>query len=216
MLTADGSHTLFSETYGVSYHSKYGALQETQHVFIDAGLHHVVAQGRRELHVLDIGFGTGLNALMSLVAAQKEGLVLHYHAVEKYPLSMEAVAALNYPALLPEWAGVFQNMHAAPWGEAVAVTPQVTLVKQQEDFLNLDFTNRFDVVYFDAFAPESQPELWTEVLLAKMYAALKSQGVLTTYCAKGVVKRTLRALGFVVEPLPGPPGKREMTRATKP
>lgn len=214
--TQDGSHSLLSEQYGVSYHSKYGAIQETQHVFIDAALH-FKAQYQQEIHILDIGFGTGLNAYMTLLEAAKQNLTIHYTAIEAYPISEEQAKLLNYSTVLqsPATQTTFLQMHSDAWSTKMELTEQFILTKYQKKFEALDFVGQFDIIYFDAFAPNAQPELWEATMLGNMYQALKKDGVLTTYCAKGVVKRTLKAVGFEIEALKGPPGKREMTRAVK-
>lgn len=213
--TQDGSHSIYSESYGVSYHSKYGAIKESMHVFIQAGLFYRIP-GAEQLSVLDIGFGTGLNALLTLVEAGKRQLPVYYEAIEAYPISVEEAAQLNYPVLLDSnLSDIFLQMHEMPWGESRQITPYFSFCKKQSRFESLGYAEAFDVVYFDAFAPNAQPELWEEDILKKMYDALKEKGVLTTYCAKGVVKRCLKRLGFAVESLKGPPGKREMTRAVK-
>ncbi len=214
--TEDGSHSLFSEQYGVSYHSKYGAIQETQHVFINAALR-FKAVIQKEISILEIGFGTGLNAYMTLLEATKRDLAIQYTAIEAYPISLQQATALNYPTLLNDEVSSshFLQMHSADWAKSVPITEQFQFIKQQIKFEAIDFENQFDIIYFDAFAPNSQPELWEADLLGIMYKALKKDGVLVTYCAKGVVKRTLKAVGFQIEALKGPPGKREMTRAIK-
>ena len=214
--TEDGSHSLFSEQYGVSYHSKYGAIQETQHVFINAALR-FKAVIQKEISILEIGFGTGLNAYMTLLEATKRDLAIQYTAIEAYPISMEQATALNYSTLLNDEVSPaqFLQMHSSDWAKPLTITEQFQFIKQQIKFEAIDFENQFDIIYFDAFAPNSQPELWEAAVLGIMYKALKKDGVLVTYCAKGVVKRTLKAVGFQIEALKGPPGKREMTRAIK-
>ena len=213
--TEDGSHSIISKEFGVSYHSKHGAKTETQTVFIDAGLKYKSAKSKN-ISILEIGFGTGLNAIMTLQEAITDGLSIDYTTLEAYPLTDEQIAALNYGNIFGEEMEVhFKKMHQLPWEQKHSLTNNFLFEKQKRRFEEIDFKNQFDVIYFDAFAPTSQPELWEEPLLQKMYDALKSGGVLTTYCAKGVVKRTLKKVGFEIEALPGPPGKREMTRATK-
>ena len=213
--TEDGSHSIFSKEYGVSYHSKHGAKTETQTVFIDAGLKYKAATSK-EISILEIGFGTGLNAIMTLQEAISEGLSIDYTTLEAYPLTDEDIAELNHGQILgKEMEAHFKKMHQLPWEQKHQLTDNFLFEKQKRRFEDIDFINQFDVIYFDAFAPDCQPTLWEEPLLQKMYDALKTGGVLTTYCAKGIVKRTLKKVGFEIEALPGPPGKREMTRAVK-
>lgn len=215
-ITADGSHSIFSEQYGVSYHSKYGAVQETKHVFIDAGLR-LKAILKSDIKILDIGFGTGLNALMTLLEAQKRNLKIQYTAVEAYPISLETAQQLNYHETLSDEnvQSVFLKLHQSDWDTKTQVNDNFTLLKLNKRFENLQLSPQFDIVYFDAFAPSAQPELWTADILKIMYDSLLPDGILTTYCAKGDVKRALKSIGFKVEKLQGPPGKREMTRAIK-
>ena len=213
--TEDGSHSLYSEKYGVSYHSKYGAITETQVVFIDAALNFKAKQSSN-LSVLEIGMGTGLNVLMSFIEAEKSKLTLQYTAIEGFPVSNEQLSELNFcKALGNNFQDTLDKIHSLDWNKRHDLSPTFRFEKQLKLFEEINFNNEFDIVYFDAFAPTSQPELWEESFLRKMYLALKPNGVLTTYCAKGVVKRTLKKIGFEIEALPGPPGKREMTRALK-
>lgn len=212
-ITDDGSHSMFSEKHGVSYHSKYGAIQETEHVFINAAFRHKLPTA--SLSILDIGFGTGLNAYMTLLASKKEKVKISYRAIEAYPISKEEVLQLNYPELLNQPSPLFHKLHHSNWDQDHIISDYFIFQKNQKRFEDLDFNNQFDIIYFDAFAPNAQPELWEESILQSMYDALKSNGVLTTYCAKGVVKRTLKKVGFTIEAIPGPPRKREMTRAIK-
>lgn len=211
--TEDGSATLFVPELNEHYHSVKGARTESQHIFIDMGLK---AANTIEPHVFEIGFGTGLNALLTLQAAEKEKRRIHYTSVELYPLSWEEVDALKYSDY-----PLFKTLHTAPWEEDVAITPYFTLRKVKTDITQWDLKSHnfhppFDVIYFDAFAPEKQPEMWNEKLFQNLYASMNTGGVLTTYCAKGVIRRSLQAVGFRVERLPGPPGgKREILRASK-
>lgn len=213
--TADGSKTIQIEDWNEQYHSKHGAIQEAYHVFIEHGLRHI---GLSDISILEIGFGTGLNALITLLEAEKSGLQINYVGVEAYPVSMEEVLALEYCEQLgaSSLEEQFNKMHQSPWEEWVAVTDDFTLLKQKKDFRDIDELNLFNLVYFDAFGARVQPELWTVEVFNKMFKALLPGGVLVTYSAKGSVRRALQEVGFQVERLPGPPGKREMLRATKP
>ena len=214
--TEDGSHSLYSEEFQVSYHSKFGAIQETKHVFIEAGLKYKAVL-KKELKVLDIGFGTGLNAFMTLLEAEKKGLQVDYTGVEAFPVDWDTAQKLNYPELTghPEKQDDFHKLHGDNWGETIKYSDTFTGTKLKKKFQDLNFESQFDIIYFDAFAPGSQPELWEGDVMQIMHNALVKGGILVTYCAKGDVKRTLKAIGFEVEKLLGPPGKREMTRAIK-
>ncbi len=212
-LTEDGSHSIFSAKYKVPYHSRHGAIIETNHVFIEAGLKPKLNQ--KTVNVLDIGFGTGLNAFMSLLESNKNASSIYYEAVEAYPIKKEIVDVFNYAALLDAAQDSFLQLHTLEWGQQYALTDKFTFKKLLNTFEDFTSQNTFDIVYFDAFAPSAQPTLWETGLLSKMYALLNPDGVLVTYCAQGQFKRNLKAVGFSIEPLPGPPGKREMTRARK-
>lgn len=215
--TQDGSHTLISSEFGASYHSMYGAVQESRHVFIEAGLR-PKALSADEVSILEIGFGTGLNALMSLLETQLRASKILYTGVEAYPISPSQAEMLNYAAVLekPESHAYLMQMHACDWGVPIQITTQFRFTKLLQRFEDLVFEEAFDVIYFDAFAPTTQPELWEPEMMKRMFVALRAGGVLCTYSAKGMVKRHLRQAGFEVEALPGPPGKREMTRGRKP
>ena len=212
-ITEDGSHSLFSQKHGVSYHSKYGAIQETQHVFINAGFQYKIPSA--SLSILGIGFGTGLNAFMTFLESKKHDIDINYIGVEAYPLSMETITEFNFSEILKEEEKVFQKIHELDWEKPHPLNNHFQLTKMKMMIEDIVFNNQFDLIYFDAFGPGSQPELWEEPILQKMYDALKIDGILTTYCAKGSVKRGLKKVGFSIEALPGPPGKREMTRAVK-
>ncbi len=214
--TEDGSHSLFSDLYKVSYHSKYGAVQETAHVFIDAGLN-FQRQRLDSIAVLEVGFGSGLNALMTLQAAQKWNLKILYHTIESNPISPPVANQLNYTDILDVsyLQDTFIQMHSLAENKTHQLSDQFQFCKWIGKLEEFKTTELFDVIYFDAFAPDSQPELWTEAVFQSLYDCLKPQGVLVTYCAKGVVKRTLKSVGFEIDAIPGPLGKREMTRAKK-
>ena len=218
-LTEDGSHSVYSDELGVSYHSKHGAIQETQHVFINAGLNFILQQSPTEINILEIGFGTGLNAFMTFLESERQPILatINYFTIEAYPLSIEQVFELNYVEQLEaaRYEDVFLKMHSSDWSETHPLSKRFNFRKLLMNFEDIDFQNHMDLVYFDAFAPDVQPQLWEEDLMAKIFNALRLQGALTTYCAKGVVKRTLKTVGFSIESLSGPPGKREMTRAIK-
>ena len=213
--TEDGSATLYVPMLDEHYHSVKGARTESQHIFIEMGLN---ASAVSAPHVLEIGFGTGLNALLTLEEATKSQRNIHYTGIELYPLTWDEVDALHYSD-----HPLFKTLHQVPWNQDVSITPHFTLRKVEANALELlkqpneQINALFDVVYFDAFAPEKQPEMWAEEFFRGIYQSLKPGGVLTTYCAKGVVRRMLQGIGFRMERLPGPPGgKREILRATKP
>ncbi len=215
--TQDGSHSILSHKYGVSYHSKYGAITESRHVFIEAGLFPHLIKGRKT-SVLEIGFGTGLNAFLTFLEADQRQIPVYYEGIEAYPLSSDQYQQLNYAELLKaeEEKDQFMRLHQSDWGAEISLSPFFSFQKVKMRIEEVDRSNQFDVIYFDAFAPSAQPELWEEEVLEKMFKALSEGGILVTYCAKGIVKRRLKNIGFIVESLPGPPGKREMTRGIKP
>ena len=219
--TADGSPTLYVPALDEHYHSRHGAAQESRHVFIAAGLAPLLAAGLGQpqpLRVLEVGLGTGLNALLTLEASQAAGAAVAYDGYETVPLPAEAVAALA-----PQWASeptlapAFAQLHAAPWEVECQLSGDFRLRKIQEPIQAASLpAGTYALIYFDAFAPEKQPELWTEDVFAKLYRAAAPGAVLVSYCAQGQFRRNLRAAGWLTEKLPGPPGKREMTRARKP
>jgi len=214
--TEDGSHSLFSDLYKVSYHSKYGAVQETAHVFIDAGLNYQ-RQRLTSISILEVGFGSGLNALMTLKAAQDWNLNITFHTIESNPIPLPVVNQLNFTDVLniAQLEESFKLMHSCSANQLHQLDKQFQFCKWIGKLEAFKTSEQFDVIYFDAFAPTSQPELWTETIFQAMYDCLRPNGVLVTYCAKGVVKRTLKSVGFEIDAIPGPPGKREMTRAKK-
>ncbi|MEN8788776.1 MAG: tRNA (5-methylaminomethyl-2-thiouridine)(34)-methyltransferase MnmD [Flavobacteriaceae bacterium] len=212
--TADGSHSLRIDAWDEQYHSIHGAVAESQHVFIQKGLREFE---QKEIAVLEMGFGTGLNAFMSLIDALKQNKSLHYTAVEAFPLKKSEWELLNYPEVLnaTEYSTCFDILHTSPWEVPVDLHQNFQLIKRQTEMSTFTVDESFDLVYFDAFGYRVQPELWTAEVFSNMFRSLKPGGVLVTYAAKGVVRRTMQAVGFGVERLPGPPGKREMLRARK-
>jgi tRNA U34 5-methylaminomethyl-2-thiouridine-forming methyltransferase MnmC len=213
--TMDGSKTLYLEEIDEHYHSTFGAVQESQHVFIREGFSQCPA---KEIRVLEIGFGTGLNCYMTLMESLKREKITRYYSIEKFPLAEAFWGNLNYHLQVQDGiAGLFELLHKVPWDCEVEICSQFSLNKIKGDALQLDFIDlpKFDVVYFDAFSPEKQPELWEKPLFERLFAMMNEQGILVTYCAKGIVRRALQSVGFAVERIPGPPGKREMIRAVK-
>lgn len=212
--TADGSVTIFLPEWDESYHSKHGAIQEANHVFIDKGLHFV---NKTKLSVLEIGFGTGLNALLTLIEAKSKNLSIDYVGVEAFPISQEEVETLNYTETLD--AQVFQadfnKLHTCDWEVKHHINENFSLTKNQMHFEQIKYKKQFDLIYFDAFGYRVQPELWSETIFKIMFDALKLDGVLVTYACRNPIKRAMEAAGFQTEKLPGPPGKREMLRAVK-
>lgn len=213
-ITKDGSPTLFVASFDEHYHSIHGALQESMHVFIKMGLAQLTT---KRISILEVGFGTGLNAWLTALK-QEESTQIQYHGVEKFPVTIEEFRALNYDQLVTskDDRQLFHALQNAPWGEEVKLNGHFSILKKKMAIEDIDADNLYDLVYFDAFAPSAQPELWTESIFKSMFNAMKPGGLLVTYCAKGQVKRNMKAVGFTLERLPGPPGKREMTRATKP
>lgn len=216
--TKDGSNTLYVPNLNEHYHSVHGALQESRHVFIKHGLEYLL-HTKKDIKILEVGFGTGLNAILTFPFALSNKAFIQYDTLEKCPLGPEVVEKLHYNKFIlnPELQDTFREMHECPWNEPVSIIPYFTLQKIQEpleEFHSPD--SYYDIIYFDAFAPEKQPELWEDAMFEKLYMATRPGGILVTYCAKGSFKRSLKAAGFEVEALPGPPGKREMTRGVKP
>ncbi|MBD0832084.1 tRNA (5-methylaminomethyl-2-thiouridine)(34)-methyltransferase MnmD [Aestuariibaculum sediminum] len=219
VITGDGSSTIHLPQWNEQYHSKHGAIQEAYHVFIKHGLHHIIEtnSGTSSVSILEIGFGTGLNAFITLLESEKYELNINYYGVEGYPVLKDEIHQLNYPEQLDAKtkAKLFYNLHDVTWEESHNVTSKFTLIKQKRFFNEINEKAKYNLIYFDAFGARVQPELWTESIFQKMYDALQLNGVLVTYAAKGSVRRAMQAVEFKVEKLPGPPGKREMLRAFK-
>lgn len=216
--TTDGSHTVAIPEMQVTYHSHHGAIRESMHVFIGAGLQPALVKFTGELSILEMGWGTGLNGLLTFQHTASLPNEIHYHSLEQYPLEPEIIAALNYCEQLssPDLQPAFEQMHGCTWNEDVQISDRFFLQKIKTDLLSFQPVRRYHVIYFDAFAPTAQPELWTQEVFEKLFAAMHPDGLLVTYCSKGVVRRAMQAAGFTVEKLAGPPGKREMVRALKP
>ena len=214
IITADGSKTIQIEDWNEQYHSIHGAVQEAQHVFIKHGLHTL---NLKNIHILEVGFGTGLNAFITLLEAEKGQLQINYTGVEAYPVLKKELEELNYPAILNATSRTddFWKLHLTDWNTPIQITENFTLTKQQKFFDDINDLDNYHLIYFDAFGARVQPELWDEVMFKRMYKALKYNGILVTYAAKGSVRRAMQAAGFLVEKLPGPPGKREMLRGAK-
>lgn len=222
LITSDGSTTIYLPDWGEQYHSKHGAIQEAYHVFIKSGfeLFCDVDQNKNtqeSMAILEIGFGTGLNTFITFLEGIKYQKTIEYVGVEAYPVLADEVLKLNFVSELKATAyqTYFNKMHIVSWDEKHSISKDFTLTKRKQFFEEIIDENTFDLIYFDAFGAEHQPELWTESIFLKMYRALKKGGVLVTYCAKGSVRRAMQTVGFTVERLAGPPGKREMLRAIK-
>tara|TARA_R110000868_G_scaffold291085_3_gene551428 strand:- start:6734 stop:7417 length:684 start_codon:yes stop_codon:yes gene_type:complete len=220
VITGDGSSTIHLPEWDEQYHSKHGAIQEAYHVFIKHGLQFFLDCNMdfdKPISILEIGFGTGLNAFITMLESEKLGISTDYTGIEAYPVVMDEIHQLNYPTQLHVTNGdkLFELLHLSHWDTQQQTVPYFTLNKQKKFFSEIKDTNAYNLIYFDAFGARVQPELWTESIFQKMYNALKDNGVLVTYSAKGSVRRAMQAVGFKVEKLPGPPGKREMLRATK-
>lgn len=216
--TADGSSTIFIPEWKEHYHSIHGAIQEAQHVFIKMGFHKVMERDDlQQISILEIGFGTGLNAMVTWKAALGSTVSIDYTGVEAYPVSSEEIRKLNYAEELIEKSAsqIFEKIHYIPWEQKAEITEQFSLTKQQKFFHEINDINKYDLIYFDAFGARVQPDLWTEEIFSLMYKSLKVGGILVTYAAKGSVRRAMLQVGFQVEKLPGPPGKREMLIAAK-
>jgi len=213
ILTEDGSHSFFVPEIDECYHSSHGAIQESKHIFIEAGLKQC---SKSEFKVLEIGFGTGLNAFLALIEAERSTKKIQYTSLEKYPVEVQKALKLNYPEeLLPEKRSCFEQLHNSPWNEKVQISQSFSLKKIETDFTCHIFNDQFDVVFFDAFSPEKQPEMWSQERFELIFKHCNAGAILTTYCAKGIVRRTMQAAGFNVERLQGPPGKREILRGIR-
>ena len=218
VITADGSDTISIPALNVTYHSMHGALQESKHVFIEAGLKSLILAEAVQLNIFEVGFGTGLNALLTIIEAEKLQREIHYETVEQFPLDSNEARSLNYCKQLDreDLQPVFEQLHSCDWEKKTNITANFCFKKSRSNLLNFETSETFKLIYFDAFAPNAQPELWTKEIFEKMFAMLEPGGILVTYCSKGDVRRAMQAAGFIVEKLPGPKGKREMIRGAHP
>ncbi len=214
--TDDGSQTLLNTNIDSTYHSLHGALTETDHVFIKSGLEQILANQNDNLAILEMGFGTGLNALATAVHVTDKKVEVDYHSLEMFPVPKEIWSQYHLPDKLADQQPLLEAMHAAPWNKKVKVADNFNLYKHNVSLLDFSPEEKFNLVYFDAFEPAKQPELWTEKVFGKIFDWMLPNGILTTYCCKGDVRRAMIKVGFEVERIPGPPGKREMIRAKKP
>ena len=215
IITQDGSSSIYIPELDETYHSKFGAIQEAKHVFVKNGLD--LFENGSEISILEIGFGTGLNALITMLEAEKRNLKINYAGVEAYPIALNEILQLNYVEQLevPEKKEDFEKMHAANWEEEIVITPNFTITKRKQFFKDISDENTFDLIYFDAFGFTVQPDLWNEAIFEIMFKSLKNRGILTTYACRTSIKKAMQHAGFQTLKLPGAPGKREMLRALK-
>ncbi|MGE0637623.1 MAG: tRNA (5-methylaminomethyl-2-thiouridine)(34)-methyltransferase MnmD [Bacteroidia bacterium] len=217
--TSDGSHSVFSEKFNADYHSKHGAIQESQHVFIKSGLQYFLQNNQPEaLRIFEMGFGTGLNAFLTFLEIQNSVVNVEYTAVDAFPLIEEVYTSLNYAESLnaENNKSDFLKMHQCEWNNFCTISSKFALRKMNAQLQTLNHDQQYHLIFFDAFAHSAQPELWETEIFAQLFNTMKLGGVLVTYSAKGQVRRNLQAAGFQVERIQGPPGKREMLRAIKP
>ncbi len=216
--TSDGSHTLYSPQFNEVYHSRHGAIEESKHVFVKNGLQYLVEQGLKEVSIFEVGFGTGLNAILTLIAAEELAVKVHYETIELYPVPIDLITELNYAALLQNETqrDLYHNIHTCSWDALHEIAPGYTFKKIHASLIDSQLTtNNCQLIYFDAFGPTHQAEMWTVDIMRKLYGITAKNGVLVCYSSKSVFRRALREAGFVVSKPRGPHGKREMVRAVK-
>lgn len=216
-LTKDGSHTIYLSELNEHYHSMHGAYTESMHVYINAGFKKKLEANLFQIQILEIGLGTGLNVLLTLLESQNINAQICYTALEPHPLPQKIWAQLNYEKIIPVHSiGIWlQKIHTSNSNTEIKLAENFTFLKKEEKTEDTEFTNKYDIIYFDAFAPQIQPEIWSEINLQKIADAMRPRAIFVTYCSKGEVRRNLISAGLLVERLPGAPGKREMLRATK-
>ena len=210
IITNDGSNSIFIEEINESYHSKHGAIVEAEHVFIKNGL---LVNNKRNKKILEVGFGTGLNALLTVQKCMQKNINVDYHAIELFPINKKEYNLLNFSELIGSKKSLFLKLHNSSWQEKIKITDKFQLTKYNIAIQNYNTKKKFDIIYFDAFSPNKQPDLWTYDIFKKMYSLINENGFLVTYCAQGKFRRILKEIGFNVISLDGPPGKRQMTRA---
>ena len=210
--TNDGSNTIINTSLNESYHSINGAINESEHIFINNGLKRI---NKKAFQILEIGFGTGLNALLTKIYCEKKNVEIIYHAIDNLPIPNKVYSLLNYSRQLKIDNNQFLKIHDSSWEEEIKLSEFFTIKKINFDFNKICFKEKYDLVYFDAFSPSKQIEIWNEANFQKLFNCINNKGILITYCAKGIVKRTLKKVGFETIPLPGPEGKREITLASK-
>lgn len=211
IITSDGSHTIYIPELDEHYHSVHGAIGESKHIFINAGLNYCT---NKSINIFEAGFGTGLNALLTALEIMGSDRKVNYTSIEKYPIDKDTVKSLNHGSILGN-EEIFANLHSSPWNTSVAITENFSLFKINGDLTTFCPTDTYDIIYFDAFGPDKQPDMWTQDVFTKISGITHPGGILVTYSAKGQVKRNLRDCGFDVLLLPGPPGKRQIIRAIK-
>lgn len=213
--TSDGSKTIFIPEMEENYHSGHGALQEARHVFIKNGLQNLNIAG--EINIFEMGFGTGLNALLTMIEAEQNQQEIYYCGIEAYPVEKDLIKQIGYETLFEkQFESPFLELHSSEWNKLKSISDFFKFEKILQKIEDYEAeSEKFDLIYFDAFGPRAQKEMWSPEILSKMFKMLKNGGILVTYCANGQFKRDLKSIGFSVEALPGPPGKREMTRALK-
>ncbi len=221
-ITKDGSSTLIHPKYNAHYHSTAGAIEESDFVYLKSGLFYFLSSEKRQdlkqsCSILEVGFGSGLNAFNTLIKTEALALNIEYLGIETYPVTLDVIKQLNYPEQLSaqDQQAIYNTMHEVSWEKNHQITKQFSLEKRNHDIFSLKDTNKFDVIYFDAFGPTDQPELWTAPIFKIMFEALKNNGVLITYCAQGAARRAMQSVGFKVDRLSGPPSKRHILRAIK-
>ncbi len=213
IITEDGSKTIFVPELDEHYHSTHGAIQESMHIFIRSGLRELSA---KNINIFELGFGTGLNAFLTAIEAERLNIKVNYESIEKYPLNSEITTSLNYADFFTEEkSALFAKIHSCDWNQKEKISDNFNLLKIEGDIENYSPSNKYDIIYFDAFGPEKQPELWGPDIISKIAWSCKEGGLFLTYSSRGELKRQLKACNFHVEHIQGPPGKREITRASR-